>query len=111
MHFELGLPPWAEQPRLSHPANSHRVSLVPVAHQRESPVLNAFYEPRITLRQCDGATTFGEPPLQAQARECLFQSMDAIEHAAIVANKRRRVDDDSQGFTPSHRSHPVKTRV
>jgi len=35
--------------------------------------------------------------------------MDAIERAAVVAYKRRRVDDDVECFSDSHRLHPVTT--
>jgi hypothetical protein len=57
MHLKLGLTAWAEERRAFPPVYRHGVTLVPVTQKRKSSVLNPFYEPRVALRQGDGAPT------------------------------------------------------
>src|SRR5215217_521310 len=109
MHFRQGLAAWAEESRSSSPVDRHGVTLVPVAQKRESSLLCPFHEPRIALRQCDGAPSFAYFPLQAQAGERLFHPMDDSERAAIIGCERRRVDNEGEGLAFGHRLHPVTT--
>src|SRR4051812_16596378 len=111
MNVELRLTARAEECRVFPPRNRHGVTLVPVAQQRESPVLRPFREPRVAMRQGDGAPAFGDPPCQAQAGKCLFHPMDDLKRAAVFAHERRRVDDEDEDSRDDHRVHPVTTTL